>query len=82
MKFIEPNIEKVRNHRYSSHENKAINIYGVMSISKSHINHYPDNKGIPTLRFWFNENMSEDWYFDTEEERDRVYKKILRMGSK
>lgn len=53
-----------------------------MSISKSRANYYPDNKGIPTLQFWFNENMSEEWYFDTEEEREKVYKKILKMRSK
>jgi hypothetical protein len=79
MQFIEPKKRNVKHEKYSWHYNKAINLKRVMSISKTRTKHHPDIEEIPSLVFWFSENMSEYWYYDTEKEREVEYKKIMAV---
>lgn len=78
MKFIEgpPSIKG----RYSAHINKSLNLGLVRYITKEKFAWYPDNTGVPSIMFHFDDKIGLSWIFETEEKRGMVYEIVLSEG--
>ncbi|MBP2494967.1 hypothetical protein ABID82_007172 [Methylobacterium sp. PvP062] len=55
-------------------ENMPVNMGLVEAISKSRMRWYPDNEGKPSILF---HGTKVEWAFDTEEDRDCEYARIM-----
>lgn len=71
--FIKCSCEKTV---YHGHEitNDPINIELVTQVSKFHKKWYPDNTGIPALKF---HGIDKTWVYENEQDRDDDYDKIV-----
>lgn len=56
--------------------NKAVNLALCASIEPSRIYAYPDNEGIPSLKF---NGCDAEWAFNTEDGRNSDYERILKL---
>jgi hypothetical protein len=81
MKLAHPPHERVDSYKYKDHVNRAINRDKILSVHKTREHYYPDNEGIPVLRFWFGGKDYHDWYFDKgqENKRDALYRTLSAM---
>lgn len=77
--FIECPIKSITYLRNDKVENKAINLSMCTSIKKSRLHWYPDNSGIPSIKFFYNENDYNEWAFGWHQEKDRdaIYELIV-----
>lgn len=77
MKFIQPPYKNTKNHKYKDHTNCIINLDNVTAIESAREAYYPDNEGIPSIRF-HTVGEQQIWYFDREDEklRDTTIKKL------
>jgi hypothetical protein len=76
--FIEPSINSLT-YRGNEIVNRPVNILLVETFFKSKTAYYPDNDGKPSITVMFNENRVE-WVYDTEEERDGDYNRLLNIS--
>ncbi len=77
--MLRPPKERTASRKYGDHTNSAVNAARVLTIEKSRMAYYPDNGGIPTIRFWFGGKDDHHWYFDhgEEERRDQCYRDTM-----
>ena len=77
--MLQPPYQRTQNYKYSGHTNLVVNEDRVMTIEKAREAYYPDNEGIPVIRFWFGGKDFHDWYFDKgkETERDSCYLELM-----
>lgn len=61
------------------YNNFPLNIKRMISFKKSEFEIVRVNLKIYSIDFWVNENAKETWYFETEEDRDREYEKLLQL---
>lgn len=55
-------------------ENPPVNLTLCTTLIKTKVKWYPDNKGIPAIKF---KGCDTTWVFVTEERRDREIKRII-----
>lgn len=67
--LLYPENKNVANHMYKDHVNKVVNLNNVTTASVKREAYYPDNEGIPVVRFDFIDGSSHDWYFDKGQEK-------------
>ena len=72
-KFIRASTEVVE-YRGRKMANLPLNIDLVTKIIKTTVAHYPDNEGIPAIKFF---GVDETWVYDDIEIRDSDYIKII-----
>lgn len=84
MNLIKPPKEHTQIPKYTDHTNEVINLDKIWSFKKSRETYYPDNEGIPTIRFWFGQDGFHSWFFDKNEEtlRDDTYNSIVSTYEK
>ena len=70
--FIKCSIEKVKYCR-SKIFNNPVNLNLCQSISKSRLKYYPDNTGVPSIRF---KGCDTEWVYDSAKERDIEFDRI------
>lgn len=70
--FIKPHTESIGG-RYGSHKNLAVNLDLCRAIEKDKLKWYPDNDGVPSIKFI---GCKAEWIFQSMEERDEAYEKI------
>jgi hypothetical protein len=80
MKMLVPPKERTYNHKYKNHTNPPVNADRVLTMEAARQAYYPDNEGIPIIRFWFGGKDYAEWYFDKGEEnsRDKSLKALLK----
>jgi len=66
--IVRPPKERSSYSKYSAHTNEAVNLDLVLTVTKAREAYYPDNEGIPVIRFWFGDKNYHQWYFDRGEE--------------
>lgn len=79
MKMVKPPYLHTTIPKYRCHLNPIINLDQVCRITKWRESWYPDNEGIPAIRFFFaSRNDDCDWYFDQWDEklRNEVFEAI------
>ncbi len=66
---------------YGSSEliNHAVNIDLCRKIQKSRLQYYPDNTGIPSIKF---AGCDAEWVYKTDAERDADYLRIISEANK
>ena len=64
-------------YRNDTLRNITIHKNHIVSIDIGRYARYPDNSGIPTIRFVMLNNNIIEWYFDNEKKRDDCYQSIL-----
>lgn len=67
-----------RPYRSSKITNHAVNLALCTSIEKSRIHWYPDNEGIPSIRF---KGCDVEWAFNTDAQRDAEFERIMKTSS-
>lgn len=72
--FLECSVPSIRYLRGEARENHAINIDLCKKIRKVQVRWYPDNQGKPAIAF---DGCDAEWAFDTENERDAEYARII-----
>lgn len=70
VRFIQCSFECI-NYRGHLLKNDPINIGNVNQISKDRLHFYPDNDGIPTIRFKMNGGEDLIWHYNKKDERIR-----------
>lgn len=60
----------------SQHKNHVINLANVNCMIKTRMHWYPDNEGVPSIKFSFPNDVVE-WIFDTDDLRDRAYDVLI-----
>lgn len=77
--FFKPVKTNIDHSKYKNHKNLPVNAERILTISAAREAWYPDNEGIPVIRFWFGDKDYHDWFFEKgfEEIRDRVIESLL-----
>lgn len=65
-----------RAYMHSHITNKAVNLSICKSITKARIHWYPDNTGIPSLKF---DGCDVEWGFSSDSQRDKEYDRIMSL---
>lgn len=65
-------------YRHSPVQNNPVNLALCKSIQKGRLIWYPDNEGLPTIKF---NGCDTEWTFYKDEERDLEFEKIAKMIS-
>jgi hypothetical protein len=76
--FFQPSVESVR-YRGSDNFNRPVNLWLVETFFKTKFAHYPDNDGKPSICLHTNDRIFE-WVYDTEEDRDGDYARLLNIS--
>jgi hypothetical protein len=58
-------------------KNRAVNLSLCIAIEKERFKRYPDSRGKPCLRFYFEQGIEINWVYHREEDRDRDFDRIL-----
>lgn len=78
--FIKPPFEKLNYGRYENRINIPINLANVNGIEKYQLKYYPDNDGVPGIKFLGTETKKNEdgiiWIFHNVEERDMCFEAI------
>jgi hypothetical protein len=67
-KFISPPKERTSMPKYRDHTNEPVNLSTVTKVCASRERYYPDDEGIPVVKFTFVGGGNHLWYFDKGEE--------------
>ena len=73
-----PEKEHLKCQRYGPRNNDAVNMDVIERVAKSRESYYPDNEGIPVIKFYRDNKCVYMWFFDKREEkiRDAVYARL------
>lgn len=69
-KFVKCSSNKTTYRGYQI-SNDPVNIDLVIQISKGITQYYPDNKGVPSIIFKFNNSEKLEWVYDLKDEGSR-----------
>jgi hypothetical protein len=71
--FFISSIERV-NYRGGILDNKPVNLTLCKSIKKDRLNYYPDNEGIPSIKF---DGCDVEWVYNDEAMRDKDFNRVV-----
>lgn len=73
----------LKNHKYGPRDNSPVNLGVIERFSKSREHYYPDNEGIPVIKFYREGKEVYQWFFEKEEEklRDEVFNDLANTPS-
>jgi len=72
--FISCSIDKIRYMRGEYVHNRPVNLSLCKSLSKGKFAWYPDNVGLPSLKF---NGCEQEWVYNNKEEREIDYLRIV-----
>jgi hypothetical protein len=76
--FFQPSVESVK-YKDTDNFNQPVNLWLVETFFKSKFAHYPDNDGKPSICLIFHD-VRVEWVYNTEEERDHDYARLLNVS--
>lgn len=74
----------LENHKYGPRDNDPVNMDVIERFSKSREHYYPDNEGIPVIKFYRNGKEVYQWMFEKREEklRDEIFDDLTQSSTK
>lgn len=76
--FIECSTPQINYLRGEIINNKPLNLANCISLEKKKFSWYPDNVGLPSISFYF-QNKEEIWVYKSIQQRDADYQRILTI---
>lgn len=72
----------LKNQKYGPRDNSPVNMSVIERIEKSRERYYPDNEGIPAIRFYRDGKIVYSWFFEKSEEklRDSVFERLTQQS--